>query len=178
MNWEFSVLDAIQQLATPWLDRLMIGISWLGNSGWIWIVAGVALLFTKKYRRSGILVLVALLLGLLIANLTIKPLVARLRPFQVDPTISLLIPPPGEFSFPSGHSVSSAAAATVLTLANKKFGWVAVPLALLIAFSRLYLYVHFPTDVIAGLLLGMAIGLLTWFVLRPVTARWRLKGDR
>lgn len=175
MNWEFSVLEALRELYTPLLDRLMIGISFLGNSGWIWIAAGVALLFSKKYRRSGILVLVALLLGLLIANLTIKPLVARLRPFQIDPTLSLLIPPPGEFSFPSGHSVSSAAAATVLTLTDKKFGRVAVPLALLIAFSRLYLTVHFPTDVMAGLLLGTLIGLFTWFVLRPVTARWRLK---
>jgi undecaprenyl-diphosphatase len=67
--------------------------------------------------------------------------------------------------------VSSAAAATVLTLGNRKFGLVAVPLATLIAFSRLYLTVHFPTDVIAGLLLGCAIGLLTWFVLRPLTVK-------
>jgi undecaprenyl-diphosphatase len=118
-------------------------------------------------------VLVALLIGLLLANLTVKPLVARPRPFQIDTALTLLIPPPGEFSFPSGHSVSSAAAATVLALGNKKFGWVAVPLAALIAFSRLYLTVHFPTDVIAGLLLGCAIGLFTWFVLRPLTVKKR-----
>ena len=171
MGWEFSFLEALRELYNPVLDALMIGISFLGNSGWIWIAAGVLLLFFKDHRRTGFLVLVALLIGLLLANLTVKPLVARPRPFQVDTALSLLIPPPGEFSFPSGHSVSSAAAATVLALSNKKFGWVAVPLAALIAFSRLYLTVHFPTDVIAGLLLGAAIGLFTWFVLRPLTVK-------
>ena len=177
MGWEFSFLEALRELYNPVLDALMIGISFLGNSGWIWIAAGILLLFFKDHRRTGFLVLVALLIGLLLANLTVKPLVARPRPFQVDTALSLLIPPPGEFSFPSGHSVSSAAAATVLALSNKKFGWVAVPLAALIAFSRLYLTVHVPTDVIAGLLLGCAIGLFTWFVLRPLAARWRLKSD-
>ena len=99
-----------------------------------------------------------LLLSLLVGNGILKPLVGRLRPFEIREGIELIIKAPGGYSFPSGHTVSSVVGATVLTRANKKFGYVAIPLAVLIAFSRMYLFVHFPTDILAGAVLGFAIG--------------------
>lgn len=102
------------------------------------------------------LLLVALALGVLTGNLTLKPLIARPRPCWVDESVRLLIPKPTDYSFPSGHTLSSVIGATVLTKANAKFGLAAIPLAALIAFSRLYLYVHF----LGAAVLGVAIGLL------------------
>jgi undecaprenyl-diphosphatase len=132
----------------------------LCNNGEIWIVCGVILLFFKKYRRYGIFVLVAMLLGSLIGNEILKPLIARARPCHIDTAIELLVERPTSFSFPSGHTCSSAVAATVLTMANKKFGYAVIPVAALIAFSRLYVFVHFPTDVLAGAILGIGLGLV------------------
>jgi undecaprenyl-diphosphatase len=123
-------------------------------------VCGVILPFFKKYRRYGIFVLVAMLLCSLIGNEILKPIVARARPYHIDTAIELLVERPSSFSFPSGHTCSSAVGATVLTLANKKFGYAAIPVAALIAFSRLYVFVHFPTDVLAGAILGIGLGLV------------------
>ena len=80
----------------------------------------------------------------------------------LDPETPLLIAVPKDFSFPSGHTLSSAIGATVLTGTDRRFGWAAIPLAVLMAFSRLYLYVHFPSDVLAGAVLGVGIGLLAF----------------
>ena len=102
-------------------------------------LAAAALLITKKYRRYGVLLLVALALGVLTGNLTLKPLIARPRPCWVDESVRLLIPNPTDYSFPSGHTLSSVIGATVLTKANAKFGLAAIPLAALIAFSALSL---------------------------------------
>lgn len=116
----------------------------------------------KKYRRQGALVLVGLLAGLLVGNVALKHLVARSRPCWLDPSVQLLIATPTDYSFPSGHTLSSTIAATILTKTDRRFGYVAIPLAVLIALSRLYLYVHFPSDVFAAALLGLLIGELTF----------------
>lgn len=131
-------------------------ITLLGDGDAVWLLAAAALLITKKYRRYGVLLLVALALGVLTGNLTLKPLIARPRPCWVDESVRLLIPNTTDYSFPSGHTLSSVIGATVLTKANAKFGLAAIPLAALIAFSRLYLYVHF----LGAAVLGVAIGLL------------------
>ena len=131
-------------------------ITLLGDGDAVWLLAAAALLITKKYCRYGVLLLVALALGVLTGNLTLKPLIARPRPCWVDESVRLLIPKPTDYSFPSGHTLSSVIGATVLTKANAKFGLAAIPLAALIAFSRLYLYVHF----LGAAVLGVAIGLL------------------
>ena len=123
--------------------------------------AAVGLLATKKYRKYGAFLLAGLAIGVLIGNLTLKPLIARPRPCWLDESVQLLIANPTDYSFPSGHTLSSVIGATVLTKANRKFGFAAIPLAALIAFSRLYLYVHFPTDILAAAVLGVGIGLVT-----------------
>ena len=159
-NIDFSILYWIQEnLRCAFLDVVLPFLTTLCNNGEIWIACGIALLFFKKYRRYGIFLLVALLLGSLIGNEIIKPLVARVRPCNAVSLLpDMLVKVPSSYSFPSGHTVSSVVGATVLTRANKKFGFAAIPVAALIAFSRLYVFVHFPTDVLVGAILGFAIG--------------------
>ena len=134
-------------------------VTLLGNGGAVWILAAAILLATKKYRKYGAFLLVGLAVGVLVGNLMLKPLIARPRPCWRDESVQLLIANPTDYSFPSGHTLSSVIGATVLTKANRNFGLLAIPPAALIAFSRLYLYVHFPTDVLGAAVLGVAIGL-------------------
>lgn len=160
-NIDFSILDFIQSnLKNGALDWIMPKISALGNAGLIWIVLSVILLSIKKYRKCGITLVIGLLLGLLIGNIILKPLVARPRPCWINTDIALLISSPKDFSFPSGHTLSSFIAAIILLKENKRFGYVAMVLAILIAFSRMYLYVHFPTDILAGIILACIISFM------------------
>ena len=124
----------------------------------VWESAAAALLCTKKYRRQGAVLLLGLLCGLLVGNVCLKHLVARARPCWLDESVHLLIASPTDYSFPSGHTLSSTISATILTKADRRFGYAAIPLAVLLAFSRLYLFVHFPSDVLAGAVLGLVIG--------------------
>ena len=165
MNFDWTILHWIQNtLVCPAMDFLMPKITLLGNGGAVWILAAGVLLATKKYRKHGAFLLAGLAVGVLAGNLTLKPLIARPRPCWLDESVQLLIANPTDYSFPSGHTLSSVIGATVLTKANRKFGFAAIPLAALIAFSRLYLYVHFPTDILGAAVLGVAIGLLTCII--------------
>lgn len=162
MSLDWSILRAIQNvLVCPFLDFWMPKLTTLGNGGMIWALAGVVLLCTKKYRKQGALLLAGLLVGALVGNVLLKNLIARPRPCWVDKSVPLLIPMPQDYSFPSGHTMASAIGATILTGTDKRFGVIAIPLAVLIAFSRLYLYVHFPSDILGGAVLGIGIGLLS-----------------
>ena len=159
MNLDWSILHWIQStLICPLMDFLMPKITLLGNGGVIWILAVVILLCTKKYRRQGAVLLLGLLCGLLVGNVCLKHLVARARPCWLDESVHLLIASPTDYSFPSGHTLSSTISATILTKADRRFGYAAIPLAVLLAFSRLYLFVHFPSDVLVGAVLGLVIG--------------------
>ena len=164
-NIDFAILYWIQDnIRCGFLDGIFPIITSLCEGGIIWIIFGVALLFFKKYRKYGFFLLIAMLLGSVIGNDIIKPLVARPRPCHIASVLpDMLIDIPTSFSFPSGHTTSSVIAATVLMRANKKFGFFAVPLAFLIAFSRMYLFVHFPTDILGGIVLGVLIGFFTVF---------------
>ena len=109
----------------------------------------------------------------MIGKLTLKPLVARPRPYSYFPDMTLLVPALSDYSFPSGHSFASFAASTALFLHHRAPGIAAYALAVVIAFSRLYLYVHFPTDVLAGILLGILCG---WLASKIVDRLWRRRG--
>lgn len=157
---DFYILNSIQALRTPFLDFIMPYITYLGSGGAVWIIISCIMLFFRKSRRAGVTLLLSLILGLIISTLGLKNLIVRERPFNTAGALinasSLLIGiPSGRFSFPSGHSVSSFSAAAALMMYNRKIGIPALILAALIAFSRLYLYVHFPTDVLAGAALGV-----------------------
>ena len=162
LNMEFAILDFIQKyLTSPIMDKIMVFITTLGNSGMIWIIVALLMLCTRKYRKTGIVLAIGLILSLVLGNLILKPLFHRLRPFQVREGISLLISAPHDFSFPSGHTLASVISATILFIRERKIGYCSIVLAILIAFSRMYLYVHFPTDILGGAVLGVLIGILS-----------------
>lgn len=163
MDWlqqaDQAVLFWIQSLHTEWLDGIMVFVTSIGNYGMIWLIMGMALLLFPRYRRYGILLMVGIAIGYLLGDLVLKQLVARPRPFVMWPTIELLIPQPHGYSFPSGHALSSFAAATALFLADRRLGIPAYGLAILIALSRSYLFVHYPVDILTGALLGVVISI-------------------
>lgn len=171
-NFDFSILNWIHEHITcSFLDFIMPKITLLGNGGAIWIASAVIMLFFRKSRKTGIMLGSGLCSGVLIGNILLKNLVARGRPCWINKSIQLLISIPQDYSFPSGHTMSSFIAATIIMHFNKKLGAAAFVLAAMIAFSRLYLYVHFPTDVMAGALIGVAIGCIICKISDTLSAR-------
>ena len=145
---DFLILDLIQnKLRCKFLDSLMIKCSSLGDGGIIWIAIS----------QAGVLILVGLIMGVLIGNCLLKNIICRPRPCWINRAVSLLIPIPYDYSFPSCHTMSSFIAATVLLYTDVMFAYPAFLLASVIAFSRLYLYVHYPSDIIGGIALGTII---------------------
>ncbi len=156
--FEIEILKYIQNLLScPALDFLMPKLSLLGDVGFVWILCSVLMLLSKKHRKSGAFLLVGLLLGLIIGNVFLKNIFQRPRPCWIEPEMLRLVQSPKDFSFPSGHSLSSFIAAFVIFNHHKKWGIVAITLASLIALSRMYLFVHFPTDILGGIVLAFAI---------------------
>ena len=172
MNFEFEILDFIYNIHNPVLDACMRFVTCLGDGGIMWIILGLVMCFIKKYRRAGATVLLALLMMLVIGNVTLKPLIARIRPYEFADHVSLIIAAPDDFSFPSGHTFASFASAVSIFMFHKKEGCISLILASVIAFSRLYLYVHYPTDILAGIVLGIAVA----FISRAITSRVKLLG--
>ena len=138
----------------------MLFVSSLGNFGAIWIALATLLLIIERYRQSGLAVSIALLIDFVAVNLIIKPLVGRERPCDVTVPEDMLLACLSDHSFPSGHTAAAFAAAFALFLCHKRAGSAALILAVLMGFSRLYLFVHFPSDVIAGALLGLSFGFI------------------
>ena len=169
-SFDLPILDWIAaNLWCPVLDVAMPIITLLGDAGIFWIAIAVLFMITKKYRKTGIGMMLALMMGLVVCNIWMKPTIARIRPydFQMEyfmKEIPLLAGAMHDFSFPSGHTIASFEAAVVIALNHKKMGTAALILAVLIAFSRLYLYVHYPTDVIFSVFLGTAFAFLGNFL--------------
>lgn len=138
------------------LDFIFPKISVLGNGGLIWIFISIILMFNRDYQKSGLLILLGLSIGFILCNLCLKPLAARPRPCWNNKNVKLLIPVPSDYSFPSGHTISSVIASVILSV-TVQFGYIAIPVAVLISFSRLYLYVHYPSDILASIISGMLI---------------------
>lgn len=159
MSWEFDFLYALQNIHNPVLDKIMIVLSTIGDAGLLWIGVAILLICMKKYRKCGLQVAVAMLLTFIVGNLILKNMIHRDRPCWIDPSITLLVKSPSDFSFPSGHSTNGFTASVSILLCDKKLGIAAVILAAAIAFSRLYNFVHFPTDVIAGIVIGIVSAL-------------------
>ena len=153
---EGNILLWIQEnLRSAALTPVMEFITHLGDTAFIWIAMAAVFFVFKRTRMTGLQVLAALLGSLLINNLILKNFIARVRPYEVVGGLALLIEKQPDWSFPSGHSASSFAAATVIFLNHPRTGWPALVLAALIAFSRLYVGVHYPTDVLFGALSGI-----------------------
>lgn len=171
MTWEFQFLDWMQTtFRNDALDFLLPVITAFGNAGIGWILLTLVLLCIPKYRKCGLASAIALILMLLINNIILKPWIARIRPYDVMQGIELLIAAPTDFSFPSGHTAASFASASAILSLNRKLGISALILAFLIAFSRLYLYVHYPTDVLGGMLIGAGCGAAGWMIAGKLSA--------
>ena len=166
-NLDGEILLQIQQhLRTDMLTPLMKFVTFLGNGGWFWILCAVVLLAIPKTRKTGYAAVLSLIFGVIVTNLLLKNIVARPRPFAEIEALIPLIAKPTDFSFPSGHTTASFAVALVmLRMLPKKIGIPAVVLAALVAFSRLYLGVHYPTDVLAGFVVAlMGSTVAVWIV--------------
>ena len=180
-NFDFSVFQWIQEhVWCAFLDAVMPIITVLGEGGWVWIVIAVLFLFMPKYRKAGVTMAFALILMLILNDGILKNVFARPRPFNFEPFEALyavfpqgadgkpelLVGLPSSFSVPSGHTSSSFAAAFAILLNKKwKAGVPALLLAALIGFSRNYLMVHYPTDVLFGALMGVLYAVLAYFLI-------------
>ena len=159
---ELQILHMIQGWHQDWLSEIMIFFSTIGNGGMCWIVVCLALLIIPRTRKCGLVMAFSMILTLILGNKIIKNVVARPRPCAVDQSVRLLIPFPGEYSFPSGHTSNSFTAAVSVFLFYRKPGIIALAVASIIAFSRMYLFVHYPTDILGGILLGTLDAMLVY----------------
>ena len=169
-SYELPILNYIQEnLRCKFLDTVLPYITSMADTGIIWIIIAVILLIFRKTRKAGFMMGLALIMGLVVGNLTLKPLIARIRPYDVNPDVVLLINKLHDYSFPSGHTLASFEGAGVLMLTyRKKLGYPALVLAIIIAFSRMYLYVHYPTDVLAGLILGLVFAFASYKIVNAI----------
>ena len=163
MGFEFQMLDGLQTIHTSFLDTFMISITKLGDAGIVWIILTVILLLIPKTRKAGGYMAVALIADLI---------VARPRPYSINKTVQLLVTPLKDYSFPSGHTAASFASVSALYFAGKKkVAAGALILSIFIAFSRLYLYVHYPTDVLGGLIIGLLCGWIADVIIKKIAER-------
>ena len=180
-HFDLPILDWIMaNLWCPFLDAIMPVITVLGDAGIFWIALAVVFLLIPKHRKMGLSMGLALMMGVVLCNMILKPAVGRIRPYDYQleffqRTIPLLIERQHDFSFPSGHTIASFEAAVAMLICNKKLGIPAMILAVLIAFSRMYLYVHYPTDVIASVILGTGLAFLAVFLVNKGWALWENK---
>ncbi len=173
-NLDFMIIDAIQvHLRCGFLDTVIPVMTHFGIV--LWIALALIFMFTKKYRECGISMGAGMVMGLLVGNLILKNLIARDRPCWINDTIQLLIEVPDDFSFPSGHTLASFIAAIVIFRHSKKLGIPALLLACFMSFTRLYLYVHFPTDILAGIILAVIIAIPVDIFARKAVAAIKLK---
>lgn len=172
---DHTILMFIQEnLRADWLTPIMRFFTGLGEVGIFWIVLSLVLLCFKKTRKAGFWALVSLLVCFIITNLGLKNIVARMRPYHRFEDILPLAAHPGDFSFPSGHTASAFAAAGIyIRYLDKRWGIVLIVVAALIAISRLYLGMHYPTDVLAGLCTGLISSLIVYFAAEKIMQRRR-----
>ena len=166
-----------ENLQCGFMDGSMKLITLFGEAGIFWIATALICLFFRKTHKTGLAMGISLLIGLVVCNLILKKVIMRPRPYDYEWThfgtlINLKISGLGDFSFPSGHTIACFECATVLLLSNKKFGIAAMILAVLVAFSRLYLYVHYPTDVLTSIVLGIGIAYLGNFLVKKAFSMW------
>lgn len=172
-SFELNILEFINEhLSCGFLDKVMPIVTSLADAGIFWIIAAVIMLFFKRTRKMGLTVGVALVLGLAIGNGVLKPLIDRIRPYDfkeaMGGSVNLLIERLHDGSFPSGHTLASFEAAGAMLLRDKRFGIPALILAIIIAFSRLYLFVHYPTDILGGIVLGLLFAFCAYYIINAV----------
>lgn len=177
-HFDLKILEWISNnLHNPILDKIFIVLTTLGDNGFIWIIIALILLITKKYRKVGLLILCALLLNLILVNELLKNIVQRTRPFDAVPTIKVLIAKPSSYSFPSGHTSSAFAAVGIIAHMMKKYRLYFIGLAILIAFSRIYLCVHYPTDILGGVVMGIFCAKVVLIIVEIVNNKIKINNE-
>lgn len=174
-QWELSLLHTIQDSATELGSLLWTLVTTFGEAGIFWIVLSLVLMLIPKTRKAGFSMGLALLIGVILGNGVLKNVIARPRPYDLDPTLSHRLAfgeMSTDFSFPSGHTLASFEAATALFLHHKKWGAAALVLAFFVCISRLFLLVHYPSDLVAGCLLGIAFAILSAKVVDTLWKKW------
>lgn len=172
MDIELKFLDLLQTIHHPFLDTIMVFITRLGDMGLVWILLAIILFLFPKTRKVGIILGIALCINFILCNGLLKHTFARTRPCDINRSVSLLISRPDDFSFPSGHTSASFAAVTVLYMSNKKKLFkISFIIACFIAFSRMYLYVHYPSDIIGGIIVGVISGYLGHFIVEEYSRK-------
>lgn len=161
---DFAILYTLNGMHNDVLDVIMKTFTYMAEKGIFFIILGIALLFSSKTRKCGAYILISMGLGFIIGNGLVKNWVARPRPCWIDTSVPLLIPNLTDYSFPSGHTMAAFECAVTIFLFNKKWGIPAIIIACLIGLSRMYLFVHFPTDVLAGAIFGTLFALCTYYV--------------
>ncbi len=164
-DWELDLLHWFQSIHNAVLDCIVPKITMLGNAGWFWLVVTLILIIIPSKRKWGIQAFIATIITVIICNLILKPSIMRCRPCWLEPEVQMLVKVPHDYSFPSGHSNMSVTVATAIFTQNKKFGIPALILAALIAISRLYVFVHWPTDVLVGTLIGICGGIASYYII-------------
>ena len=164
---EFAILYAIQNIHTNFLNRVILTVMNItGSYGQLWVILAVLLLFFRKTRKAGFTILISYALVYVVGQYGLKDLIARPRPCHIDETVALLVSRPSSFSCPSTHSAWAFAAAASVFSWHKKSGIVIGAIALIVAFGRLYLFVHFPTDVLFGIALGILFAFVAYSIVK------------
>ena len=172
-NFDSSILLWIQDSVR---NPILTFITHLGDSGIFWIVLSLILCIFKRTRKAGICGLFALLFSVTFNNAFLKNVVGRIRPYEIIPGLECIVKHATDPSFPSGHTGASIAAATAyLKTLPRKFSIPALVVAILIGLSRLYIGIHYPTDVIAGAMTGAALGILACILVEFIIKKWREK---
>lgn len=156
MDLDSSLLHHVIQLRRPWLDDVMLLSSALGAAGFIWwVTALITMVFPNKRAAAWRMILVVFFTWV-VADVTMKPLFGRARPFEADPGITVIDARPQSRSFPSGHAAMAMAGAIAGSRLIPYSAWFWWPLGVIVAVSRVYIGVHWPSDVAAGMLVGLA----------------------
>ena len=174
---ELDILDWIQG-ASPFLDTPMKAVSFVTTYAAVWFVLAFLLTCSDRYRKAGVAVIVSIFVTFIVVDVVMKPLIGRTRPFEIV-DFPLIVDAPTSFSFPSGHTSYAFAASVAIFIYWRKAGILALCFACVVGFSRMYLYVHWPTDVLAGAVVGTAIAIAcVWFMSRYIPYYRELQDPR
>ena len=170
---DFNILYAIQSMRFDLLDQIVLFISTLiGSHSLLWLIIGVGLCIFKKTRKCGVAMLLAFAIGFLVGHTILKNLIGRPRPCQIDQSVALLVDRPSSFSCPSSHTLFAFSSATAVFMYFKKVGIAAFIFAAIVGFTRMYLFVHFPSDVLFGAVLGVVIGVISVKIVNALSEKW------